>query len=522
MRIRISDDKTRKIYLAGLILFAIGLPLSKTLMSGALGVLALHWLFTAGYRKFPSGKSPRGAAFCFFLLIAVMHLAGLLWTQDFHYAFKDLRIKMPILLLPVFMLCAPVITRRQFLLVIMAFIWAVFAGSLVSLYILVTENPIDPRDLTPFISHIRFSMMVCLALFATVFLFLRHSSKPGQILLWGLLSVWLLVFLFMLESLTGVIAFFIILLVILIRLSVSPGKGWRRVMALIGLAALLGGGWMMIRFAATQFEPDTSLHSSNLEIYTKAGNPYFHDTASPVNENGNMVWLYVCEEEMREAWNRRSQIPFDSELAPGSKTGDVLMRYLASKALRRDAEGVNALSQEDVERVESGCTNYRYNRHSWMKRRFDQLKWEYWSYRSGGDPKGHSVLQRLELWEVGKKISAENLWIGVGTGDVKKAFACHLRAAGSSLAGTPLRGHNQFLTILITFGLPGLLLFMLAVLVPLILRRDIMEFTFIIFLIIVLFSMLLEDTLETQAGVSFFAFFYAFWIFQKVSPEPST
>lgn len=518
----LTENRYYAVYITGLMLFAVGLPLSKTAMSIALFLLSIHWLISMGYRNFPPLRSAIGLSFLAFMMIALIHLAGLLYTTDFQYAMKDLRIKMPLLLLPLFIVTGPSLKEIHLRAVVKAFIIAVFAGSLISLYIHLVKQPIDARDLTPFVSHIRFSMMVCLSIFTTFVIALDRNERKAVRWVALVLSAWLVVFLIMLESLTGVLTFIIILTAVPFYLFFRYRNFTLRAISLALLVVISIATVMLVNTAKRELLPDMAFTVDELEEFTPNGNPYTHDTGSLVNENGHFVWIYVSVDEMREAWNMRSMHEFDSMLAPGSKTGDVLMRYLSSKGLRKDADGVKSLTAEDIEAVERGITNYKYDQWSGMKRRFDQVKWEYWNYLKGGDPRGHSLLQRIELWHTGWALAGDNLIVGVGTGDVKMEFAAKLHALGSSLAGTALRAHNQYLTILITFGITGLMLFLIAIVCPVILQHKTINFPGIVFLIIVLFSMFIEDTLETQVGVSFFIFFYSLMFFRNRSADSKT
>jgi hypothetical protein len=517
MKVFLTENRYQHIYLTGLILFALGLPLSKTAMSLALVLLAAHWLLSGGFRHFPAPGTPARLAFGFFMLIPLIHLLGLMYTTDFAFAAKDLRIKLPLLLLPLFMVTGPRLPQRLFNLITDAFIFAVIAGTVISFVIFIKDNPVEARDLTPFVSHIRFSMMVVLAAAATVCLALNPRRPNSLRIIAFLLVPWLIFSLAILEVLTGLVAFSLLLFaapIFLIITKPSPKVWVFSAFAILVLLATMAVGWNTAR---REFIPDLDQKRLTMKSHTALGNPYTHDLNSLVNENGNMVWMNVCEEEMRVAWNARSSHPFDSELSPGSRTSDVLMRYLSSLGYTKDAEGVKTLSEGDVEAIERGVTNYEYGRWNLVQRRFDQLKWEYWNYRAGGDPKGHSLLQRLELWQIGSQMAMENLLIGVGTGDLKREFAGKLAKTGSPLAGTPLRAHNQYLTILITFGIIGLALFLAALIMPLVLKPERYGFTMVAFSIIAFASMFFEDTLETQVGVSFIAFFYTLWVFQKVT-----
>ncbi|MFO7722575.1 MAG: O-antigen ligase family protein [Bacteroidales bacterium] len=513
----LSQNRYEPVYLTGLILFALGLPLSKTAMSLALFLLAAHWLIAGSYRHFPSPGSSARLAFGFFMLIPLMHIAGLLYTADFAFAAKDLRIKLPLLLLPLFLVTGPHLSRRSFNLVIDAFILAVTAGTIISFVIFLTDNPVEARDLTPFVSHIRFSMMVVLAA-AVITCMAFNASRPKSIrILAVVLLPWLIFSLAILEVLTGLVAFALLLFAAPVYIFITRPNLTVRLFSAFAIFVLLAALALSWNVARKEFIPDLEEKKLSMRSHTALGNPYTHDLGSLVNENGNMVWMNVCEDEMRTAWNDRSSHAFDSELAPGSRTSDVLMRYLSSLGYTKDAEGVDMLTVDDITAIERGITNYEYSRWNFAQRRFDQLKWEYWNYLAGGDPKGHSLLQRWELWKVGSRLANDNLLIGVGTGDLKKAFATKLSDTGSSLAGTPLRAHNQYLTILITFGIIGLTLFLAALIVPLALKRSGFGFPMIAFLIIAFASMFFEDTLETQVGVSFFAYFYAMWVFQRIS-----
>jgi O-antigen ligase len=78
-----------------------------------------------------------------------------------------------------------------------------------------------------------------------------------------------------------------------------------------------------------------------------------------------------------------------------------------------------------------------------------------------------------------------------------------------------LRAHNQFLTIFAAFGIFGLLWFLATLILPPLILKVRRDYYFNFFLVISILSMLNEDTLETQAGVTFFAFFYVIFLFGR-------
>jgi O-antigen ligase len=102
-----------------------------------------------------------------------------------------------------------------------------------------------------------------------------------------------------------------------------------------------------------------------------------------------------------------------------------------------------------------------------------------------------------------------NAWIGVGTGDVRDEIEKQYQIDNSILSDEyRLRAHNQFLTFLVSFGIIGLIVFVLSIIYPLFKITD--SYLYLSFVVIALLSMLTEDTLESQAGVTFFAFLNIF------------
>ena len=132
----------------------------------------------------------------------------------------------------------------------------------------------------------------------------------------------------------------------------------------------------------------------------------------------------------------------------------------------------------------------------------------------GGNPSGHSVVQRLEFWKAALQIIKENPLLGVGTGDVKNAFEDQYTKMNSPLAKEwRLRSPNQFLAITVAFGFIGLILFLITLIFPLIADKNFNTYLYLMFFVIGFLSMISEDTLETQAGVTFFAFFNSLLLF---------
>ncbi|MFO8088026.1 MAG: O-antigen ligase family protein [Bacteroidales bacterium] len=505
-----------RIYLFGLIFLAASLPLSKFTCSVSQFVIVAGWLLSSklGLRMRHFFKQP-----CAWMPSAIylLFVVGMVYSVDFGHGLKELRIKLPILLLPFLISTAPAISRRQWIYVIAIFILAVLVSSGISTYILATTEVMDTRNISPFISHIRFGLMISLAFFASVY-FAWHTLYWYVRLLMILVASWLLVFLILLESVTGLGITLVLGVMMLLYVIFKKGKFWIRLSSLASLVVLAGLAVFSADRIIDEELKDPEIDYAQLEKTTSKGNMYYHDTTNTWHENGHYIYLYICEPELKNAWEKRSDYAYSGQDNKGQILKYTLIRFLNSKGLRKDADGVNQLTEEEVKAVENGIANINYINRSSLRARLSQIIYEYKNYQHHGDPSGHSVMQRLEYWKAAVGIIKANPLKGVGTGDINQAFDQQYKIMDSPLDKEfQLRAHNQYLRIAATLGIPGLVLFLLFVFYPVIAAKAWEEALFIPFLIIVLMSMITEDTLETQAGATFFAFFYAFLLWGRRS-----
>ena len=109
-------------YLLGLLMVAVGLTLSPFLMGMSQFWLVLVWFVDALTPPIKGGGGIKTKLSRFWhnipavLLVAfyLMHVVGLLWTSDFEYAFKDLRVKLPILVMPFVLSSMEPLDRKRF------------------------------------------------------------------------------------------------------------------------------------------------------------------------------------------------------------------------------------------------------------------------------------------------------------------------------------------------------------------------------------------------------------------------
>ena len=130
-------------YLFGLLMVAVGLTLSPFLMGMSQFWLVLVWLVDAilpPFKGVPEGRGIKTKLLRFWsnkaavLLVAfyLMHVVGLLWTSDFQYAMKDLRVKLPILILPFVMASMQPLDRKRFDFVMLVYVLSAFVATMFS------------------------------------------------------------------------------------------------------------------------------------------------------------------------------------------------------------------------------------------------------------------------------------------------------------------------------------------------------------------------------------------------------
>jgi len=262
------------------------------------------------------------------------------------------------------------------------------------------------------------------------------------------------------------------------------------------------------------------INFSDLESHTPAGNPYFHDINSKLVENGNYVWINVCEAELREEWNKMSDLDYDGKDSAGQNLRFTLIRYLTSKGYSKDAWGMGQLNPDDIKAVENGIANHIFLNKFSLYPRVYQIIWELDNYKRGSNPSGHSVALRLEYLKGCVYIIRQNIIFGVGTGDVQHEFDNYYKLSSNPLdEKSQRRAHNQLLTFIITFGVVGFFLFVYALFMPVFIEKRWGDYLFLCFGIIGFMSFLSEDTLETTTGVTFFMFFYSLLLFGRKKIE---
>ena len=550
-------------YLLGLLMVAVGLTLSPFLMGMSQFWLVLVWLvdgFTAnrycrlvpqspkhmetthrmGDDRSLSAMTDRGfkaKLSCFWhntpavLLVAfyLLHVVGLLWTSDFEYALKDLRVKLPILVMPFVLSSMEPLDRKRFNLVMLVYVLSVFVATLFSSVSYWRHDYEDIREISHFISHIRFCLNIvfCIAIIGYYIFEMRVSRRNNvpafglkvavnQFLMWFLLF-WFVYQIYIFESLSGYVILAVVVIVTLVYafLQWKKSKGWHIAVAVVAFL-IVAVAFFIVQHEVKPLLKVDPVDFAILEQKTAQGNDYWHDTIHNPVEDGKYVGLYYCRKELQEAWSQRSGMAFEGTTKNGENLEATLARYLTSKGLRKDAQGVMALTDEDIRNVEQGIANYNNWKHPGIRARLSSTLFEYNLYRRFNNPNGGSLAQRIEYTRASFHIIGQHPWLGVGTGDVPQAFAQAYDEIHSPLNEEfRFRAHNQYLAIAVAFGLVGLAFFLVVLFYPWCASRKNHTYLYMAFLTIMLLSMFPEDTLETQAGATLFAFFTSLLLFAR-------
>lgn len=443
----------------------------------------------------------------------VMHFVALIYTSDFQYAFKDLRVKLPLLVFPLIVSSMKPLNRKQFNAVLWFFISSVFFVTILGTIKYIRRDFVDVRELSVFVSHIRVSLCIVFSIFVLGYYFVKgnYSLLVKSIMLF--LIIWFLWQITILESFISILIIAALCFVLMMYFAFKSRSTNVKVCMIVAVAVVLGVAIYYPYRVINAYMNPAKVDVAQLDTHTKLGNPYVFDTVHYGIEDGRYLGLYLSKEEMLEAWNKRSTKTIKNER---SRYYKFLVRYLTSKDLRKDAEGVEALSDSDIRNIENGIANYNYIENPGFKTRIMKVMIAYRNYKKSGDANGSSVFQRVEYIKASLNIIKDNPIIGVGTGDIVDAFANYYEETNSKLRPEyRFRSHNQYLAMTVAFGVIGLIWFLFSILYPVFADKRNRNYLYLVFLFIMMLSMLTEDTLETQIGVTLFAYFNSFLVFAR-------
>ncbi|MDG1476990.1 MAG: O-antigen ligase family protein [Vicingaceae bacterium] len=510
--------KKRNLFLICLAVIAIGLSVSKPLVAlGQYGLFAL-WLFDGNIMKKVATFFKNKIALSL-ISIYILSLIGLLYSEDFSFAIDDLRRKLPIFSLPFLIIGFSPITKKEFALIFKFYVGGVLISTLWSTFIMLggtNEVITDTRALSRFNSHIRFGLEICLVIFGSIYFSLKSFSNKLKTI-WVSTSIWLISFLFISNLFTGVIILLSTSIILLSIYSIKSKKTWLKYsFILISITLSVTSVYTLNKSFNNYYQKTNPLKPLKL---TEDGIEYtFDKTTIRKNdkENGYLIWSNIAWVELEMEWNKRSSLSFSGKDLKGQYLSTTLIRFLTSKGIYKNAKAVKDLTEKEVTAIEQGIPNYKFLTMNGIDKRIYEIIWEHDNYIQGRDFNGHSVIMRWEYWRTAFNIIKKNIFFGVGTGDLAEAFQTQYQLDNTTLKPQyQLRAHNQYITFTVAFGLLGIIVFGFSLIYPFIKNRMFNNYFYLSFLCIILFSMLSEDTLETQIGITFFAFFNTIFLLKE-------
>lgn len=483
-------------YLLGIILVMISLPVSHFLMGLSTFLLLLNWIAEWNWRdKWARLKQHKG--FLVFSFLFVFLLLGLIRANDPAGMLHKLTAKLVLFFAPLIVATTEPLTRKERTWTFAAFVFSTLFGCLYSLWFWHAHPVHNVREISTFIDHIRFSLCVVMSVVFSMHYFLKIADTSWKKVCAALLAVLFVLYLFLAQTLTGIL----ILIAIMLAYSVYLIATMRRVPArramlwtMVAVVLTVGG---YVAYITYDYFHDQDVTIT--ETTTMSGNPYTFDDQSMV-ENGHRIGYYVCTPELHSAWAARS----DSALTPWMEC--TLIRYLNSKGLHKDSAAVMSLSAQDIRNVENDVANYDYTRVFGMRRALYPTYFCISLYRQNRCFDNSSLLQRVELWRISWELVRENWLFGVGLDNVKTALNERLLQYDSPIITRNKQGcHNQYLTFWLSAGILFLLYFIFVLVYPFVWMRNGITFVYVAFAILMIMSFFTEDTLETQTGCIMFA-----------------
>lgn len=452
-----------------LLLFVVGMVCSKFLMSMGLLIGLLSLLFEADFKTYLR-RLAENRLVHFLLLFYFFSWLSLFWTQNLTEGFDQLRRLTSLLLIPLIVAARPLPSPKK-----TAGLWSFFLGALlltsfvneVSFHFFSKElQLIDIREMSLFGSHIRYGILIGFGLSLALF--------RARLNYWYyLLASWFIYYTLDSQALSGVLTVLIVLFCHAIYFLVQK----RKVAWVLAISAITVG------------------FTASLIYYL----------AQPIASRQTCPTNYVS---MANEWQKRSKLSFEGQDLRGQDLSATIERYVLSKNGCAAAYGIKQLSAEDIRLIELGFADVREARGGLQARLFG-LRYQ---LHHSNNPNDHSLLERIEYWKNATSLLADNWFLGVGIGDLSDQMQQRYKERASQLRpDRRLRPHNYYLTTWLNLGFFGLLLFLF--LLGLFIKQQLRygQLQGILIGISLACTLFIEDGLETQMGLTIFAFFISFY-----------
>lgn len=487
-------------FFLGLFTLAVSIPVSKFGTSLGTILMVLGWLLPFNWKEKAQQLKKNGKSLLIGIGIFLIFATGLIYTEDYGFGLKDVKVKLPLLVLPVVFVTGFRPSQKQIITTLTLLSLSGVAASIIGFiqFQFITTPIKDLRILSPFISHIRLSLVLVFGFGFGAWLIyrLKHPSKWFVLIL----LAWIVFFISYSESLTG-IALLPIISIWFLFLSLRKNKKAATILTSSGIAIALFCTYELYKIYNLVFtQPSIEISEKTL-----SGNMYQNYSGNLETENGNYVYRFICDKELAPKWDEISTLDYNTT-KNGYPFKIIIYRYLTSKGLKKDSTSLSQLSNREIAAIEQGTTNWFYVDRNSISKRVHQSFWEIKNAFETKSFKGKSIALRLIYWEIGWELFQKNWLTGVGTGDTKMAFDKAYQQKSLDWSNKyKRRSHQQFLTTAVALGIIGFLIFVYCLIAMWKNYTGTLPWLYSLVFIILMVSFLWEDTLETQAGVSIFA-----------------
>lgn len=452
-----------------LLLFVVGMVCSKFLMSMGLLLGTLNLLLEANFKAYIR-RLAENRLIHFLLIFYLFFWLSLFWSQNLAEGFDQLRRLTSLLLIPLIVAARPLPSARK-----TDGLWSFFLGALL-LTSLINEilfhffakqyHLIDIREMSLFGSHIRYGILIGFGLSLALF---RARSNYW----YYVLAFWFFYYTLDSQTLSGLLTVVLVILGHAIYFLLQKRK----------VAWVLGIGFVSLLLLVS--------------LIYYLSQPIAHRQTCPTNQVS-----------MAREWQKRSKLPFDGQDLRGQDLSATIERYAQSKNGCASGYGIKQLSAEDIRFIELGFADVSEAQGGLTARLFG-LRYQ---IHHSSNPNDHSLLERIEYWRNASSLIADNWLLGVGVGDVSDQMQQRYVERQSELRpDRRLRPHNYYLTTWLNFGIIGLLLLIALFVLFFVQQLRYHQLQGLLIGISLACTLFIEDGLETQMGLTIFAFFIAFY-----------
>jgi hypothetical protein len=334
-------------FFVALLCFVIVLPLSQALVSVFSGVLLFVAIVEDNWtNKFERLKKRK--SILLITLIFLLYLFSTLLTLKSDKSFYDVQKTLFYLVFPLAFALGKEISSKQKRVLFYVFATSILLASLVTIirWKFSSDNVNFSIHKASLISHIRFSFQLVLIFWFLIFFSINNFKRISKLnsVLVLFVAIYFVLFLFFQQSLTGIIAFCGSVLFFFVYLIFQLKQKYRLLLVILG-SLIIVLPIIYVSLVINKFYDIETVNPDTIEKTTPQGNLYKHYFNEKAVENGKYVYLYVCVDEMREEWDKVSEYKYDSIGSNGYPVHSTLIRYLTSKGLRKDAEGIQSLTK---------------------------------------------------------------------------------------------------------------------------------------------------------------------------------